>query len=373
MSTICLCMIVRDEAHVLKRCIESALPFVTHWAIVDTGSKDGTQELARRELAELPGQLIERPWQDFATNRNQALELGRATGADYLLIIDADEAMEAAEGFGLPELTHDSYALPFVLVGTDNVWARRCLLKASLPWRFVGEIHEYPECPDAGPCGKLEGLAVRSYPDGARSRDGAVAKAQRDAETLERLVEQEPDNPRHWFYLAQTLAGAQRIDEAIAAYERRATLGGFAEERYHSLVQIAALREFRGDDWQDVARAYREAFNDRPWRAEPLWSLAVLYCNAGEYGMAEVYARAACNLPRPAGDALIVSESVYLWRAQDELAGILARLGRTDEALAITRRLMERGAYPPAELDRARDNVAMLEATQAAREPAAAE
>lgn len=361
MSTICLCMIVRDEAHVLKRCIESALPYITHYAIVDTGSKDSTIEVARQALGHLPGAIATAPWRDFASNRNEALELGRATGADYLLVIDADEVMEAAPDFRMPELTLESYALPFVLVGTDNVWARRCLLRSSAPWRFVGEIHEYPELPGAGPWGTIQGLAVRSHPDGARSKDGPIEKAKRDAKTLERLVKKEPKNPRHWFYLAQTLAGAQQIDKAIRAYEKRATMRGFSEERYHSLAQIAALREFRGDHWQDVARAYHRAYNDRPWRAEPLWALAVLHCDHEEYGLAEVYARAACNIPRPVGDHLIVSESVYLWRAQDELSGILARLGRVEEALAITRRLLERGAYPPGEVARANDNVAMLE------------
>jgi glycosyltransferase involved in cell wall biosynthesis len=95
---LCLNMIVRDEAPVIERCIRSVLPHIQCWAIVDTGSSDGTQAIVRGLLGGLPGELIERPWVDFATNRNQALELARGYG-DYALIMDADDALEGARAF----------------------------------------------------------------------------------------------------------------------------------------------------------------------------------------------------------------------------------------------------------------------------------
>jgi glycosyltransferase involved in cell wall biosynthesis len=60
--------------------------------IVDTGSTDGTQELIREALADLPGALIERPWVDFAHNRNEALAAARGR-CDYILLIDADDTV----------------------------------------------------------------------------------------------------------------------------------------------------------------------------------------------------------------------------------------------------------------------------------------
>ena len=77
---------------------------------MDTGSADGTQEIIRECLKDLPGELHERPWRDFAHNRSEALELARPRG-DYSLIIDADDALEIPEGFQFPELTADAYVL----------------------------------------------------------------------------------------------------------------------------------------------------------------------------------------------------------------------------------------------------------------------
>ena len=48
MVTISLCMIVRNEEKVLGRCLDSAKDIADEIIIVDTGSTDGTKEIARR-------------------------------------------------------------------------------------------------------------------------------------------------------------------------------------------------------------------------------------------------------------------------------------------------------------------------------------
>src|SRR5580698_1140027 len=105
---VCLSMIIKNESKVIERCLRSVRPFVHSWAICDTGSTDGTQELVRKTMSDLPGELIEKPWVDFATNRNQALDLARRHG-DYALIIDADEVLEAEAGFSYGELAAPGY------------------------------------------------------------------------------------------------------------------------------------------------------------------------------------------------------------------------------------------------------------------------
>src|SRR5258707_10229496 len=107
-QTICLNMIVRNEAPVIRRCLDSVIPVIDPWVIVDTGSTDGTQQIIREHLGAIPGELLERPWVNFAHNRTEALQtaFGRA---DYILVIDADETIECDAGFIMPHLTADSY------------------------------------------------------------------------------------------------------------------------------------------------------------------------------------------------------------------------------------------------------------------------
>ncbi|HBD39264.1 MAG TPA: family 2 glycosyl transferase, partial [Cupriavidus sp.] len=44
---ICLSMIVKNEAAVIERCLRAVRPHIHAWAISDTGSTDGTQDIIR--------------------------------------------------------------------------------------------------------------------------------------------------------------------------------------------------------------------------------------------------------------------------------------------------------------------------------------
>lgn len=99
-QTLCLCMIVRNEAPVIRRCLASVRPLVHHWLVVDTGSTDGTQALVREVMADLPGSLVERPWVDFGHNRSEALALARPRAA-FSLVIDADDELLIPPGLAV--------------------------------------------------------------------------------------------------------------------------------------------------------------------------------------------------------------------------------------------------------------------------------
>ncbi len=82
-----LCMIVRDEAMRLPRCLASVQGLVDEVVVLDTGSADETVAVARSWGA----QVYETDWQDdFALARNTAL--AKVTG-DWVLVLDADEVL----------------------------------------------------------------------------------------------------------------------------------------------------------------------------------------------------------------------------------------------------------------------------------------
>ncbi|WP_246942738.1 TPR domain-containing glycosyltransferase [Bacillus pinisoli] len=83
-----LCMIVKDEESVLKRCLSSVVHLVDEIVIVDTGSKDQTKEVA----LEFTSNLFEFKWvDDFSAARNYAAS--KATG-EWILVLDADEYID---------------------------------------------------------------------------------------------------------------------------------------------------------------------------------------------------------------------------------------------------------------------------------------
>ena len=98
---ISLCMIVRDEASVLEQALSSVLPIVSEIIVVDTGSVDSSKEVALRFGAT----ILDFAWTgDFAEARNISLATARG---EWILVLDADEAIDAAQHQELLRLTSD--------------------------------------------------------------------------------------------------------------------------------------------------------------------------------------------------------------------------------------------------------------------------
>jgi glycosyltransferase involved in cell wall biosynthesis len=252
-----LCMIVKNEAHIIERCLMSVRQVISHWTIVDTGSMDGTQDVIRnsRILKGVPGELHERPWKDFASNRNESIEL--ATGkTSHVLVIDADDIMELAENFKMPRLVEDAYMLT-VIYG-DDTHSRVHIFRPEI-YRYVGVLHEYLAPIEHHLCGaalsaptrRIPTMRIRVVGGGSRSRD--PKKFVRDAETLTRALKQDPENSRHRFFLAQSWQYAygasgdkKQLGLAMEAYKKRATMGGDPEEVRISLFEISKAQEILG-------------------------------------------------------------------------------------------------------------------------------
>jgi len=132
-------------------------------------------------------------------------------------------------------------------------------------------------------------------------------------------------------------------------------MGGWDEEVWYSLYQIACLEERRGAPPGIVSGAYLDAFAVRARRAEPLVALARFLRNRGQFSLAHVYAAHAAKIPRPS-DLLFVEEDVYAWRAVDELTVSAFHAGFRDEGRAAMLRLWSEARFPASERERMRDN-----------------
>ena len=353
---VCLNMIVKNETAVIERCLRSVLPYIDCWAISDTGSTDGTQERIGELLAHLPGELIERPWVDFATNRNEALDLARRHG-DYALIIDADDALEVDPGRAFRNLDGPGYALEIVDKAT-NYW-RDALVRLDVDWKWKGVLHEHLTCsqPALAEVKKLGGARIRRIGGGARSQGELTEKYRRDADVLQRALVDDPDNARYVFYLAQSLRDAGQTAEAIDVYRRRVEMGGWDEEVYFSKFMIARLKQQLGHPFDEVVEAYLDAWRFRSARAEPVCFLAQYLRAHGRHAEARDYARIACSTPLST-DSLRVNRHAYGWLARYELAAALYALQDYTACIAVCQEMLADPLLPAHEVPRVKQNIA---------------
>jgi glycosyltransferase involved in cell wall biosynthesis len=356
-------MIVKDEAHVIARCIASVRPLLSAWSIVDTGSTDHTEAVLRDALAGIPGDLHHRPWVDFATNRTWSLELARDK-ADYTLIMDADDVLAFAPGVGLPALTHDCYDVLVDQGGVSHL--RPHLIRSALPWRYEGVLHEVLKLDRPFTRATWSGVTYRWLGDGARSKD--PAKYLRDVEVLQKALEKDPDDRRTWFYLGQSWISAGNPEQALIAHRKRASMGGHAEEQFLSALQVGALLARLGAPEDEVHRAFLSAWELRPTRAEPLVYLAGYYKKLRRWPFVRLYATAACDIVRPP-DHLLVDDAAHTWRPWALRASACFFEKRYAEAVHCNERLLALRAHDPQAVAEVRHNleVCRRHAAEAAR------
>lgn len=88
MATISVCMIVKNEEKVLRRCLDSLEGIYDELIIVDTGSTDSTKKIAK----EYTDKIYNFTWTgDFSAARNFSMKYATC---DYIYIADADEIID---------------------------------------------------------------------------------------------------------------------------------------------------------------------------------------------------------------------------------------------------------------------------------------
>ena len=144
--TLSLCMIVKNEEGNLETCLKHARPHVDEIVIVDTGSTDGTLEIARRyadviDEIEWPG--------SFSIARNHSLSLATS---DYILILDGDEYIEGEDAWARLLENLSLLDVAAILLPIRNLLGEGSVVEADLFWqerilrntpeiRYHGSVH----------------------------------------------------------------------------------------------------------------------------------------------------------------------------------------------------------------------------------------
>jgi glycosyltransferase involved in cell wall biosynthesis len=339
---VCLNMIVKNESHVIERCLTSTLPIIDTWVIVDTGSTDGTQEIIRKFFKEkgMEGELHERPWVNFEHNRNEALQLAKGKG-DYLLFMDADDYLQYEPDFKLPYLDKGCYIIVIHHGGTK--YDRIHLIDNHMLWSWKGVLHESLVAPPGTTGGILQKVKNVYTGEGARSKD--PAKFLKDAAILEAALAKEPNNDRYAFYLAQSYVDGKQLDKALKAYEKRVAMGGWDQEVYWSLYQIGNIKQGLELPPEEVIEAYMKAFKFRPTRVEPLYSMIRIYEGKKDFEAGYRLGKIGMTIPT-SRDNLFVAAWIHEWGIPLELSVCAYWTGRYQECQELCLALLKKELLP---------------------------
>ena len=264
LPSIGLSMIVKNESHTIRACLESVRGVVSQIVIADTGSTDNTCDIAR----DFGATVVFFPWEHhYANARNAALQ---PISTDWVLVLDADEELDCGtarnmqDALGKPWI--GGFTTPirnYVKSRSNRGWDRiavendrrhvrakdapaffvheNCRLFRRRPdIFFTGRVHELVE-PQLAAAGLKLGLAnffIHHF--GHLEGSGEKAdKATYYLDLLRRKVEEEPNNPAGWVQLA--LQGYEHFHnqtEALGCLQRALQLEPRAAEAWLFLAMV---------------------------------------------------------------------------------------------------------------------------------------
>lgn len=197
-ARISLCLIVKDEAANLPRCLASVQGVVDEIVVVDTGSTDATPEIARAAGA----RGLAHSWNgDFAAARN--VSLAAATG-DWILVLDADEELTTEGRRQLRAVVADTTADGLFVtvlnqaspedVVAEYPAASLRLFRNRPAYRYRGRLHEQISETIQSQGGRLAAVPVtiRHWGYQAAHVQGQADRRRRNTALLEQALAEAP-------------------------------------------------------------------------------------------------------------------------------------------------------------------------------------
>ena len=329
--TVCCAMMVKNEKFSIMTTMNSIAGKVDGLVIYDTGSTDNTLELIREfcKNNNLPLHIKEGAFVDFSTSRNVLLRFVDVfTQYDYVLLLDSNDVLQE-KGRTLRDVVNEQYKIlkegdegvahvpnQGFLVNqnwwngvTTSYWNVRLILRGC-DWAYAGKVHEYISCENGLKCAirKMDGIVI--YQDRINDDNKSKHRFKRDVKILQSAVEENPEDERSVYYLAQTYSCLDDYENAYKYYLMRSKMGGFYEEVYNAIFQCGRLNHDMKKDWMVSMNHFLEAFTKFK-RAEPVAFIAEYYRLHDQFELSYTFAMLACSLPYPTASILFVDKRCY--------------------------------------------------------------
>ena len=311
-----VCMIARNEAGHLGRCLHGVRDLADEIVLVDTGSTDRTRDIA----LVFGARRYDLPWcDDFSKARNFSLQ--KATG-QWILVLDADEVIAAEDATVIkslatsPDAVHSAFALT-----TRNY----CHTVNNLEWHANDGRYRDLE---AG-VGWFPSTKVRLFKNdpGIRFHFPVHERVEPSLEKNGYSVKPCPVPVHHYGHLNETRNRGKALHYFKLGYAKLEKLGDDPGAIRELAVQAGQLEQ-----WQQAVALWHRLLQIRPGYAEAMVNLAGAYWNCEDYAQSLHWARKAVD----------VDATVREGRFNEAVS--LLMLGRFDEARGVLENLVK--AYP---------------------------
>ncbi len=298
-----LCLIVKNEESNLQRLLPTIVDFVDEVVLVDTGSTDNTKQIAQ-ELCGEKLSYYEFTWiDDFSAARQFSFD--KAKG-EYILWADADDTIEHADKIAgiiadMEEEGIDSAVLKYEYqydfkhnVPIITQWRERIVKAGVFEWK--NRLHEVlVPCTPNKTTAKKYGEVV--YYHHKTDEDFAETK-HRNVRIMKVALDEDKDEPRNWYNMANALFGVEDYAGAITHYLEYLDMSQWEQERYVAYTRLATCERNLGNFNNSNVVLFR-AMSDSPQYPDAYYHMGLNYMLQGEYSKALQWLSISAAKPIP--------------------------------------------------------------------------
>jgi len=299
-----LCIMVKNAGPQFEDMLKENLPLIDRWTILDTGSTDDTIEIINKVLVgKKQGNLYQEPFINFRDSRNRLLELA-GTQCKFNLILDDTYIVKGDLRLFLNEVRGDQYASSFSLFikSNDVNYSSNRITKSVYGLKYIYKIHEVIE--------EKNNIIVMVPEKNAYIFDGrfeymedrTMKRKNLDLKLLYEEVEDNPMEPRTYYYLGQTYNLLEDYENAYKYFLKRAefTNAGFIQERIDAVFEAARIANFKlNKPWSECLQLYEKCYKIDESRPDALYFIGIHYHLEGNNKKAYAYFKQGFQLGYP--------------------------------------------------------------------------
>jgi hypothetical protein len=299
-----LCIMVKNAGPQFEKMLTDNLPIIDKWTILDTGSTDETINIINKVLVgKKDGNLYQEPFINFRDSRNRLLDLA-GTSCKFNIMLDDTYVIKGDLRSFLTEVRGDQYANSFTLYieSDDTQYGSNRIIKSNSGLRYIHTIHEVitdknninvviPESKVKIDDRRFDYMEKRTQ-----------ERKQLDLKLLYQEVEENPQDPRAYYYLAQTYNLLEDYENAYKYFLKRAefTNSGFIQERVDALFEASRVANFKlNRPWSECLALYEQCYKVDESRPESLYFIGIHYYLENNYKKAFPYFKKAFEIGYP--------------------------------------------------------------------------
>lgn len=299
-----LCIMVKNGGPQFEDMLKKNMDIVDRWTILDTGSTDNTIEIINKTLVGVKnGELYQEPFINFRDSRNRCLDLA-GKDCKFIVMLDDTYIIQGNLREFLNVVRGDQYSSSFTLIikSDDVEYGSNRIIKSESGLRYIHKIHEVIT--------DKENINVvipmnKSYIFDGRfdyMEERTYNRKELDLKLLYEEVEDDPNNPRSYYYLAQTYNQLKDYEKAFFFFMKRCEYinSGFLQERVDAAFEAARIANFQlNKPWEECLSLYERAFKIDESRPETQYFIGIHYYLQGDYAKSYTYLKKGFEIGYP--------------------------------------------------------------------------